>query len=72
MKIRLKKLVTNAYFDAKLKELNKKINSNKTKHLIVENDFKKLKKFDSSYFRGENYFGDDGTQNYSVFQPIKK
>ena len=37
--IRLKNLVTNAYFDAKLKELNKKIGSNKTKHLIVENDF---------------------------------
>ena len=40
------------------------MNSNKTKHLLVENEFKKLQKFDESYFRGKNYFGDDGTQNY--------
>ena len=25
-----------------------------------------------SYFKGKNYFGDDGTQNYLVFQPIQK
>ena len=24
------------------------------------------------YFRGKNYFGDDETQNYLVFQPITK
>ena len=32
-------LVTNTDFDDKLKNLNKKINSNKTKHLMVENEF---------------------------------
>ena len=32
-------LVTKIDFDDKLKTLNKKINSNKTKHLIVENKF---------------------------------
>ena len=56
-------LVTKTNFDEKLKNLTKNINSNKTKHLIVENDFKKLETFDSIYFRGKNYFEDDGTQN---------
>ena len=31
-------LVTKKYFDDKLKSLNQKINSNKTKHLLVENE----------------------------------
>ena len=31
----------------------------------------KLKTFDSSYFIGKSHF-EDGTQNYLVFQPIKK
>ena len=48
----------------------KKNNSNKTKHLLVENEFKKLKTFDSGYFRGKNHFEEDGTQNYLVFQAL--
>ena len=48
----------------------KKNNSNKTKHLLVENEFKKLKTFDSDYFRGKNHFEEDGTQNYLVFQAM--
>ena len=32
-------LVTLTDFDTKLKSLNRKINSNKTKHLFVENEF---------------------------------
>ena len=32
----------------------------------------KLKTFDSSYFIGKSHFGEDGTQNYLVFQPINK
>ena len=52
--------------------LNKKSNSNKTKHLFVENELKKLQAFDSNYFRGKNYFEEDGTQNYLVFQPMNK
>ena len=35
-------------FDNKLKNLNKKITSNKIKHVRVENELKKLKTFDSS------------------------
>ena len=43
-----------------------------TKHVLVENELKKLKTFDSSYFIGKNFFEEDGTQNYLVFQPINR
>ena len=45
-------------------------NPNKSKHLLAANEFKKLKIFDSSYFRGKSRFGEDVTQNYLVFQPM--
>ena len=39
--------------------------------MLVENEFKKLKTFNSGYFRGKSRFVDnDGTENYLVFQPI--
>ena len=38
----------------------------------VENELKKLKTFDSSYFKGKGHFEDDGTQNCLVFQPMSK
>ena len=63
-------LITKTDFDTKLSSLNRKIISNKTKHLHVENELKKLKTFDSSYFRGKSHFEEDGTQNYLVFQPM--
>ena len=62
--------MTKTDFDAKLSSLNRKITSNKTKHLLVENELKKLKTFDSSYFIGKSHFEEDGTQNYLVFQPM--
>ena len=65
-------LITKTDIDAKLSSLNRKITKNKSKHLLVENEFKKLKSFDLSYFIGKNYFENDGTQNYLVFQPINK
>ena len=40
-------LVIKTDFDARLPTLNRKIIANKTKHLPVENEFKKLKTFDS-------------------------
>ena len=46
-------------FDTKL--------NNRSKHLLVENELKKLKAFDLSYFRGEDYFGDNNI-NYLVFE----
>ena len=51
-------------FDDKLSNLNRKITSKKTKHVLVKNELKKLKTFDSSYFIGKNYFEEDGAQNY--------
>ena len=63
-------LITKTDFDAKLSSLNKKITSNKAKHLLVENELNKLKTFDLSYFIVKNYFEEDGSQNYLVFQPI--
>ena len=55
-----------------MSDLNRKIDTNKTKHLVIENEFKKLEEFDSSYFRGKSHFEDDGTQNWLVFQPIHR
>ena len=43
-------MVTKTDFDAKLTSLNKKITANKSKHLLVENELKKLKTFDLIYF----------------------
>ena len=63
-------LLTKTDFDAKLSSLNREITSNKTNHLLVENELKKLKTFDSIYFRGKSHFEKDGTQNYLVFQPM--
>ena len=50
-------LLTKTDFDDKVRSLNQKINSNKTKHLPVENEFKKLKRFCLSYFRGKCFLG---------------
>ena len=38
----------------------------------IENEFNKLKAFDSNYFIGKSYFEEDGTQSYLVFQSINK
>ena len=61
-----------ADLDIKLQEVEKKVNVNKAKNSLIETEVKKLNNFDASYFRGKNYFGDDGTQNYLVFQPSYK
>ena len=60
-------MITKTDFDAKLSSRNRKIAQNKTKHLLVENELKKLKTFDSRYFNGKIYFEEDGTPNYLVF-----
>ena len=38
----------------KLKNLNKKVTSNRIKHLLIENELKKLKTFDSSLCTGQS------------------
>ena len=64
--------MTKTDFDAKLSSLSRRITSNKTKHVLVENELNKLKTFDSGYFIGKSHSEEDGTQNYLVFQPLNK
>ena len=71
-KIDIGNFVKKTDFDDKLKNSNKKVTSNKTKHLLVENEFKKLQTFDSSLFIGQSYFINDGAQLYLIFQSIYK
>ena len=52
--------------------LIKKLPQIKTNPLLVENELKKLKTFGSIYFRGKSHFERDCTQNYFVFQQIKR
>ena len=56
-------LITKTDFDVKLSSLNRKITANKSKNLLVENELKKLKTFDSCYFIGKSHFEEDCTQN---------
>ena len=63
-------LITKTTFNlqqAKLKKISDRVTSNKSKHLLLEIELKKLQKFDAAYFRGKNYFNNDGTQNYLAF-----
>ena len=55
-------LVKNIDFDNKLSDLNRKLVSNKTKDISIAKEL--------SYFRGKNYFDEDGNQNCYIFQPI--
>ena len=56
-----------------IEAISDRVTKNKSKHLLVENELKKLKKLDLSYFWGKKYFeGDDGTKNVLVFQPAYK
>ena len=72
MRLAQANLITKTDFDAKLLSLSRKITQNKIKHLLIENELKKLKTFGSSYFIGKSHFEEDGTENYLVFQPISK
>ena len=52
--------------------LIKKLTQIRKKHLLVENEFIKLKAFGLSGFKDKKHFEEDGTQNYLVFQPMYK
>ena len=66
-------LVKNTYFDTRLKKISDRVTKNKSKHLLVENELKKLKAFDTSCFLGKTYFdGNDGSQSSIVFQVGEK
>ena len=64
--------MTKTNFDNTVSNLNSKIAENKAKNWSVENELKKLKTFDLSYFISKSYFEEDGPQNYLVFQPIHR
>ena len=65
-------LVTKIDFDFKLKKNSDRVTFNKTKHLLVETELKKLNTFDAVYYRGKNYFEENDTQNYLVFPGVYK
>ena len=65
-------LVGKTNFDKTASSLDNKIATNKTKNESIENELKKIKTLDLSYFIGKNYFEEDGAQNYLVFQPIHR
>ena len=64
--------MTKTDFDVKLSSLNRKITSNKAKHLLFENELKGLKTLDWVYIIGKVPFGEDGIQNHLVFQPMRR
>ena len=56
-----------------MSSLNRKITTNKAKHLLVENELNKLKTFYFGYFIEKGHFdNEDDIQNYLVFQPLNK
>ena len=57
-------LITKTGFDAKLSSLNRKFTANKTRYFLNDNDL--------SYYHGKNYFDENGSLNYYVFQPLFK
>ena len=64
--------MTKTDFDNSVSSLDSKIAANKTKNESIENEIKKLKTLDLSYFIGKSHFEEDGAQNYLVFQPLNK
>ena len=67
------KFVSNTGFVSKLEKANVITKRNFNAKIIeLENNIKQLQTFDSGYFRGKNYFDEDGTQNYLVFLPISR
>ena len=65
-------LAAKTNFDNSVSSFDSKIAANKTKNESIENELKKLKTFESSYFIGKSRFEEDGTHNYLVFQTPNK
>ena len=64
--------MTKAIFDNTVSSLDSTITENETKNKSIESEFKKLKTLDLIYFIGKSYFEEVGTQNYLIFQPIRR
>ena len=62
-------LVDKTEFNTKLTSFNKRINSSKTKHLVTENELKRIKTFDLRYFTGKNFLV---TMFFKIYFFIKK
>ena len=75
---RHKDLVQKTTFESELTKVDDKTNTNISKLLSYEHILKQREgtihdlERDTSYFRGKNYFGDDGMQSYFVFQTMYK
>ena len=52
-----------------MKGLSDRLTSNKTKHMLVETELRKLKTFDVAYFKSKNYFGNH-SKNYLVIDTV--
>ena len=46
--------------------IGKLLQTNKARHLLIENELKKLKTFDLGYLIRKSRFDEDGAQNYLV------
>ena len=55
-----------------MRRLGQKVDSNKTKHLLVENEIYKLKRISKVYKAVKDLLEENGVQNYSVFQLMGK
>ena len=64
--------MTKTNFDNTVSSIDSKIAKNQTQNEYIENEFKKLKTLDLSYFIGKSHFEEDDAQNYLVFQPVKR
>ena len=63
-------LVNKTDFDNKLTSFNRRITSNKTKHLEIQKKLNSLITKDHNFFLGRIYFtSNDGSQNTFVYQP---
>ena len=60
-------LIRKPDFYLKLKGIRDRVTKNKIKYLLIENELKKLHKFDAACFRGKSHFEEDGTPSYLVF-----
>ena len=65
-------MITKTDFDDKLSSLKRKITANNSKNLLVENEWKKLKRFDMRSFINKSHFEEDDTKNYLVFQALNR
>ena len=59
--------MTKTDFDSTTLSLNSKIAESKTKNGSIENELKKLKTFDLSYFTSKSHFEEDGAPNYLAY-----